>query len=95
MGNIEKNEIYCFFNIKNPQLYNLVRCLYGCETWSILRKERRLTVFENGMLRKVLSEAKLRGGECKIKTFVICVLHPNFSGYRTKECELDEACVTY
>jgi len=36
--------------------------LYGCETWSILRKELRLTVFENGMLRKVLSVAKLGGG---------------------------------
>jgi hypothetical protein len=28
--------------------------LYGCETWSLtLREERRLSVFENRMLRKV------------------------------------------
>jgi hypothetical protein len=28
--------------------------LYGCETWSFtLREERRLKVFENGMLRRV------------------------------------------
>jgi hypothetical protein len=28
--------------------------LYGCETWSLtLRKERRLRVFENRVLRKV------------------------------------------
>ena len=28
--------------------------LYGCETWSLtLRKERRLRVFENGLLRRV------------------------------------------
>ena len=28
--------------------------LYGCETWSLtLREERRLRVFENGVLRKV------------------------------------------
>lgn len=78
MGNIEKNEIYCFFNIKNPQLYNLVRCLYGCETWSILRKERRLTVFENGMLRKVLSEAKLRGGGMQNKDLCNLCSSPKF-----------------
>jgi len=28
--------------------------LYGCETWSLtLREERRLRVFENGVLRRV------------------------------------------
>jgi hypothetical protein len=28
--------------------------LYGCETWSLaLRKERRLRVFENGVLRRI------------------------------------------
>ena len=28
--------------------------LYGCETWSLtLREERRLTVFENRVLRRV------------------------------------------
>jgi len=28
--------------------------LYGCETWSLkLREERRLRVFENGVLRRI------------------------------------------
>jgi hypothetical protein len=28
--------------------------LYGCETWSLtLREERRLRVFENGMLKRI------------------------------------------
>ena len=28
--------------------------LYGCETWSLtLREERRLRVFENGLLRRI------------------------------------------
>ena len=28
--------------------------LYGCESWSLtLREERRLRVFENGMLRRI------------------------------------------
>jgi len=28
--------------------------LYGCETWSLtLRKERRLTMFENRVLRRI------------------------------------------
>ena len=40
---------------------------------SILRKEVRLTVFENGMLRKILSERKL-GKICKMKNFVICTI---------------------
>jgi hypothetical protein len=37
------------------QHYKLPVVLYGCETWSlILRKEHRLRVFENMVLRKVL-----------------------------------------
>jgi len=32
---------------------------YGCETWSlILRKEHRLTVFENSVLRRILGPRK-------------------------------------
>jgi len=32
----------------------IVPVLYGCETWSLtLRKERRLRVFENGVLRGI------------------------------------------
>jgi hypothetical protein len=33
----------------------LLVVLYGCETWSLtLREERRLRVFENRVLRKIL-----------------------------------------
>ena len=35
--------------------------LYGCETWSLtLREERRLRVFENRLLRRILGP---KGGE--------------------------------
>ena len=34
--------------------------LYGCETWSLtLRKERRLRVFENRVLRKVFGPKRV------------------------------------
>jgi len=34
------------------QNYNFACCLYGCETWLLtLREERRLSVFENRVLR--------------------------------------------
>jgi hypothetical protein len=33
--------------------------LYGCETWShTLREERRLRVFENGVLRRIFGPKK-------------------------------------
>ena len=33
--------------------------LYGCETWSLtLRKERRLRVFENRVLRRIFGPKK-------------------------------------
>ena len=36
------------------QNYNLPVVLYECETWSLtLREERRLRVFENGVLRRI------------------------------------------
>ena len=43
--------------------------LYGCETWSLtLQEERRLRVFENKVLRRILEprRAKVRGngGDC-------------------------------
>jgi hypothetical protein len=35
------------------QNYNFPVILYGCEAWSLtLREERRLTVFENRVLRR-------------------------------------------
>ena len=37
----------------------LTHVLYGCETWSLtLRKERRLRVFENRVLRKVFGPTR-------------------------------------
>ena len=47
------------FKIKMYRTIILPVVLYGCETWSLtLREERRLRVFENRMLRRVLD---LRG----------------------------------
>jgi hypothetical protein len=41
-------------NIKTYRTIVLPVVLYGCETWSLtLRKERRLRVFENRVLRRV------------------------------------------
>ena len=43
--------------------------LYGCETWSlILREERKLRVFENMVLRRIIGprrdEVTGNGGDC-------------------------------
>ena len=39
---------------KNFKNYNFAWFLYGCETWSLtLRKERKLRVFENMVLRRI------------------------------------------
>jgi hypothetical protein len=36
--------------------------LYGCETWSLtLREERRLRVFENGVLRRIYGAKRDEG----------------------------------
>ena len=38
-------------NLYRPTVLTVV--MYGCETWSVtLREERRLRVFENGVLRR-------------------------------------------
>ena len=38
--------------------------LYGCETWSLtLRKERRLRVFENRILRRIFGPMRDANGE--------------------------------
>ena len=40
--------------IKVHRTLILLAVLYGCETWSLtLREERRLSVFENKLLRKI------------------------------------------
>jgi len=46
----------CYPNIKITIKRNIIltAVLYGCETWSItLREERRITAFENRVLRKI------------------------------------------
>jgi hypothetical protein len=42
--------------------------LYGCETWSLLKEEHRLKVFENRVLRRIfgLSRDEVRGGWRKL-----------------------------
>ena len=47
----------------------LLVVLYGCETWSLtLREERKLRVFENMMLRRILGprrdKVRGNGGDC-------------------------------
>jgi hypothetical protein len=53
--------------------------LYGCETWSLtLRKEHRLGVFDNRVLRRIFGpkrdEVTKNGENCIMKSFVICTL---------------------
>ena len=58
----------CYHSVQNPLYYSLLSknlkikmyrltilpVLYGCETWSLtLRKERRLSMFENRVLRRI------------------------------------------
>jgi hypothetical protein len=54
----------------------------GCETWSLIfRKERRLRVFENRVLRRMFGpkrdEVTGESGEnCIMKSLMICTAHP-------------------
>jgi len=49
--------------------------LYGCETWSLtLRKELRLRVFENRVLRKIFQRGKR--GMRKLHNEELSDLHP-------------------
>jgi len=42
------------FKALDIENYNFACFLCGCETWSLtLRKERRLRVFENSMMRRI------------------------------------------
>jgi hypothetical protein len=48
--------------IKGNQVYKTIILpvvLYGCETWSLtLREQRRLMIFENGVLRRIFDPKK-------------------------------------
>ena len=71
--------------IKIYKKYNFAGCLYGCETWSFtLREERRLSVFENRVLRRILGPKRdevTRNGENYImRSLIICTPHPVLFG---------------
>jgi hypothetical protein len=57
--------------------------LYGCETWSLtLRKEHRLRVYANRMLRRIFGRKREedRGENCIMMNFITCILHRIFLG---------------
>jgi len=53
--------------------------LYGCETWSLtLRKESRLRVFENRILRRIFGPKRDDNGKRRdstVKNFIVCTVH--------------------
>jgi hypothetical protein len=74
--------------------------LYGCETWSSkLRKERRLRVFENRVLKRIFGPKRdeaQRGGENYImRSLMICSPRPIFLGDKLEMNEMGGACSTY
>jgi len=61
-------------------------CLYGCETWSLtLRKEHRLRVFENRVLRRIfgLKRDEVTGEWRKLhnEELKFCSPHPILFGW--------------
>jgi hypothetical protein len=55
---------------------------YGCKTWPhVLRKEHRLKVFENSVLRKVFDLRRTKwhgiGKDYTTSGFMICTTTPN------------------
>jgi hypothetical protein len=64
-------------NIKIYRNLILRAAFYRCETWSlILREERRLRVFENGMLRRIFGPER----DEVMRSLIICTLYPIFCG---------------
>ena len=66
--------------IKVCRIVILSVVLYGCESWSLtLRKERRLRVFENRMLRRIfgprLVDVKVSAGNYIMRGLIICIPH--------------------
>ena len=60
--------------------------LYGCETWSLtLREERRLSVFENRVLRRVFGpkrdEVTGNGENYIMRSLVICTPYRILCGW--------------
>jgi hypothetical protein len=57
--------------------------LYGCETRSlILRKERKLRLFENRVLRRIfgsrMDDVNVSGDNYIMWSLIICIPHPIF-----------------
>jgi hypothetical protein len=86
MGYIQSVQTVLFSHLLhkslNIKMYKTIALLVscGCETWSLtLRKERRLRVFENRVLRECLDlrEGKWQDtGEVFImRIFITCMLH--------------------
>jgi hypothetical protein len=74
--------------------------LYDCEIWSLtLRKEHRLRVFENRMLRRVLGpkREKVAGGWRGLHNEELCNLYAsrNSLGNNIKEDEMGGTCSTH
>jgi len=66
--------------------------LYGCETWTLtLRKECRLRVYENRVLRNIFGPKRdeVTGEWRKLYNIQYC------SGYQIEKSEVGRACSTY
>jgi hypothetical protein len=55
--------------------------LYRCENWSVtLSEERKIRVFENGVLRRIFGfkrdEVNRNGGNYIMRSLIICTAHP-------------------
>jgi hypothetical protein len=65
--------------------------LYGCETWSLtLRKEHRLRVFENRVLRRIFGHkrAEVTGEWRKLHSEKLLILYPSPDIIRQKRSRL-------
>jgi hypothetical protein len=73
------------FKIKVYRIISLPFVVYGCETWSpTLRKDRRLNVFVNRVLRRMFGpkrdEVTWSGGNYIMRSFLSCTPHTIFFG---------------
>jgi hypothetical protein len=69
--------------------------VYGCETWSLtIRKEHRLRVFENQVVRRISGPKRdeVIGGWRKLQNKKLFDFYS--SSYQVKETEVGGACST-
>jgi hypothetical protein len=75
---------YCNFSQGNSVVAIILPLvLYGYKTWSLtLREERRLRVFENGLLRRIFGpkgdEVTGKWRALHMRILMICIPHPIF-----------------